>query len=98
MKVCIVPGPRNEEVIERMRGLLTHTDKTALDGYLELLSYKNTPEASAMLDALYYASQTGEAGLKDQEAYFDWLLMDDEFNYFIDRMSGELSLDSEDEE
>ena len=96
MKVCIVPGPRNEEMIEHMRRILTCEDKLALDGYLELLSYKNTPEASAMLDALYYASQTGKAGLKDQEAYLDWLLMDDEFNYFIDRMSGELSLDSED--
>lgn len=97
MKVKLVPGPRNEELIERIRRLIKSKDQVALDGYLELLSYKNTPEASAFLDALYYASQTGEAGLKDQEEYFDWLLFEEEFNYFVDRMTGELSLGSEDE-
>lgn len=98
MKVKLVPGPRNEELIERIRRLIKSKDQVALDGYLELLSYKRTPEASAFLDALYYASQTGEAGLKDQEEYFDWLLLEEEFNYFVDRMTGELSPDSEDEE
>ena len=93
MKVTIVPGPRNEELIERVCRILQCKGQSTLDGYLELVSHKNTPEASVWLDALYYASQTGDDGLKDQEAYFDWLLLDDEFNYFVDRMSGELSLD-----
>ena len=93
MKVTIVPGPRNEELIERVRRMLKCEEQNTLDEYLELISHKNTPEASAWLDALYYASQTGDAGLKDQESYFDWLLLDDDFNYFVDRMSGELLLD-----
>ena len=51
MKVTIVPGPRNEELIERVRRMLKCDKQNALDEYLELISHKNTPEASAWLDA-----------------------------------------------
>ena len=56
MKVTIVPGPRNEELIEHVRRMLKCEEQNTLGEYLELISHKNTPEAFAWLDALYYAS------------------------------------------
>ena len=41
-----------------------------------------------LLDALYYASECGEDGLKDQEDYFTYLLLKKERNYFAARLGG----------
>ena len=56
MKVTIVPGPRNEELIERVRRMLKCDEQNALDEYLELISHKNTPEASAWRESPDYDS------------------------------------------
>ena len=42
-----------------------------------------------MMDALYYASDLRDAAVKDQEKYFTWLMTDEEYGYYVDRMVGE---------
>lgn len=90
MKVKLVPGPRNEELIEFVRRIFTldpESDEFA-DAYEALQSHIKEPTASDMMDAAYYASECREAGVADQEMYLTWLMTDEEYGYFLDRMAG----------
>ena len=90
MKVNLVPGPRNEELIEYVRKIfeLDRNSEEFEDAYAELYGYIKEPNASDMMDAMYYASECREAGVENQEKYLNWLMTDEEFGYFLDRMAG----------
>ena len=90
MKVKLIPGPRNEELIEHVRKIfqLDRDSEEFENAYVELHSYIKEPNASDMMDAMYYASECREAGVADQEKYLNWLMTDEEFGYFLDRMAG----------
>ena len=90
MKVVMVPGPRNEELIQYVSKLLSlerDSDEWA-EAYDELYSHSSETDASDMMDAMYYASECREAGVEDQEKYLTWLMTDEEYGYFLDRMAG----------
>ena len=71
MKVVIVPGPRNEELIQYVSNLLAldHDSEEWDDAYAELYSHIKEADASDMMDALYYASELRDEAIKDQEKY-----------------------------
>lgn len=80
MEVKIVPGPRNEELIS----LIKKVKEANTDEAWEMLDeYKGTEE---YLDALFYACECGEEMLREQTEYFQWLLLNEEDEYYIDRM------------
>lgn len=80
MKVMLVPGPRNEELIS----LIKKVKDANTDEAWELLDeYEGTEE---YLDALFYACECGEEMLREQTEYFQWLLLNEEDEYYIDRM------------
>jgi hypothetical protein len=91
MKVVLVPGPRNEKLIEYVRSLLAldHDSEEWDDACVELYSHIKEADASDMMDALYYASELRDEAVKDQEKYLTWLMTDEEYGYFVDRMVGE---------
>lgn len=94
MKVVLIPGPRNEELIKYVNSLLSldrDSDEWA-DAYAELYGHIKEPDASDMMDALYYASDIRDEAMKDQEKYLTWLMTDEEYGYFLDRMAGEQEL------
>ena len=95
MKIRMIPGPRNEEMIDHVRKLFTlDQDSEEWEAiWDEVTDYKKTPEALDMMDALYYASEYGEDGLLDQEYYLNWLMAYEEFDYFLDRMFGEINFE-----
>ena len=91
MKVVMVPGPRNEELIQYVSKLLSlerDSDEWA-EAYDELYSHSSETDASDMMDALYYASNRRAEAIADQEKYLNWLMTDEEYGYFLDRMTGE---------
>lgn len=90
MKVKLVPGPRNEELIVFVRRIFTLDPESDefVDAYEALQSHIKEPTASDMMDAAYYASECREAGVADQEKYLTWLMTDEEYWYFLDRMAG----------
>ena len=91
MKVVLVPGPRNKELIQYVSKLLSldrDSDEWA-EAYDELYSHSGEPNASDMMDALYYASNRRAEAIADQEKYLNWLMTDEEYGYFLDRMTGE---------
>ena len=80
MEVKIVPGPRHEELIS----LIKKVKDTNTDEAWEILEeYEGTEE---YLDALFYACECGEEMLREQTEYFHWLLLNEEDEYYIDRM------------
>lgn len=80
MKVMLFPGPRNEELIS----LIKKVKDANNDEAWELLDeYEGTEE---YLDALFYACECGEEMLREQTEYFQWLLLNEENEYYIDRM------------
>lgn len=80
MEVKIVPGPRHEELIS----LIKKVKEANTDEAWEMLDeYKGTEE---YLDALFYACECGEEMLREQTEYFQWLLLNEEDEYYIDRM------------
>ena len=90
MKVKLVPGPRNEELIEYVRKIfeLDRDSEEFEDAYYELYGHNKEADASDMMDAMYYASECRDAGVADQEKYLTWLMTDEEYGYFLDRMAG----------
>lgn len=91
MKVVLVPGPRNEELIQYVSKILSldrDSDEWA-EAYDELYSHSSEPDASDMMDALYYASNRSAEAIADQEKYLNWLMTDEEYCHFLDRMTGE---------
>ena len=88
MKVKLIPGPRDEEkitIIQNARESLSEDDFYC---FLDQYCSKGCENQDVWFDALYYASEHGDVGVKEQEAYFNWLLADEEYQYFIERLLG----------
>ena len=88
MKVKLIPGPRDEEkiaIIQNARKSLSEEDFYC---FLNQYCSKGCNNQDVWFDALYYASEYGDKALKGQEAYLNWLLRDEEYDYFIERLLG----------
>lgn len=83
MKVVLVPGPRNEELIEKIREIKQKQD-------WDNLSIEGSSE---MYDAMYYACECGSIMLEDQRRYLEWLLLEEESQYYEERMLSDLEHD-----
>ena len=103
MKVVLVPGPRNEELIVMIRNVLNGsfrcgeyengyvgTDEVEQNNY-RLAAFKEIAEDAAskeeFLDAVYYACGQVQDGLGDREAYLEEQMYNDEFVYFVEALS-----------
>lgn len=96
MKVKLLPGPRNEELIECVHNLLAldRDSEEWYDAYGDIYGHIKEADASDMMDALYYASEYREAALVDQEKYLNWLMTNEEYGYFLDRMIGDIECET----
>ena len=88
MTVKLIHGPRNEEkiaIIQNARKSLSEDDFYC---FLDQNCSNSCDNQDVWFDALYYASEHGDAALESQEEYFNWLLRNEEYQYFIDRLLG----------
>jgi len=95
MKIMMIPGERNEELILKVREATAplHNEEGCEDSeYHECFeAIDNLIEEYGlveMFDALYYACENRDEMLQDQTSYFNDLLYCDEVNYYIGRMTG----------
>ena len=103
MKVMLVPGPRNEELILMIRNVLngsfhcgefengyTGTDEESRNDY-RMAAFSKIEEDTAskeeFLDAVYYACSQVQDDLEDREAYLEEQMYGDEFVYFVEALS-----------
>ena len=85
MKVVLVPGPRNEKLIS----LIKYAKEANPDEAWEALQeYEVTEE---YMDALFYACQNGEEMLREQCEYFQYALLNEENEYFFERMMADFT-------
>lgn len=85
MKVVLVPGPRNEELIrEILKNKATMSEEEWYAYACDLVADHD----EANFDALYYTCENGDAMLEDQASYFHDCLLWDEYYCYADRMSG----------
>ena len=88
MKIMMVPGARNEELIAKMNELREKD-------YVEMYDYFNELIAdygeSVAYDTLYYACEDGDEMLASQTAYFEYMLFNDEREYYVERMLHDLT-------
>ena len=80
MKIKMIPGEYNAELVEKVKNI-----KLLPDCEEELEALEAAYGKDALMDALYYACETRDERLADQEAYFQQQLMDEEFAYFVER-------------
>lgn len=82
MQIMIIPGPRDEQKIHQIklnREMLSKEDWEAF--------VSHCADDEEWLDALYYACDENQMGLKEQAEYFHDLLIHDERNYFAYRLA-----------
>ena len=95
MKIMMIPGERNEELILKVREAteVLRNDEGCEDSeYYECFEVINNLideyGLTEMFDALYYVCENRDEMLQQQTAYFNDLLYHDEVNYYIGRMTG----------
>ena len=79
MKIKMIPGEYNAELVKTIQKLAAENDIEALD------ELEDEYGRDAVMDALYYACAAKEEALADQEQYFNDLLKDDEYTYYVER-------------
>ena len=86
MKIVLVPGPRNEELVQEIlkKKLEFTEDEEAWVDYVTDLVWLG----DEYFDALYYACENGDEMLEEQAKYFHERLLDDEKYYYAGRMGG----------
>ncbi|MBQ8506942.1 MAG: hypothetical protein IJ466_05895 [Clostridia bacterium] len=86
MKIMMIPGERNEELILKAReataAYLADENSDAIDNLIDEYGLVDA------FDALYYACENGEKMLRQLTDYFLDLLYCDEANSYISRMTG----------
>lgn len=92
MKVVLIPGPRNEELIaeilEAKARLAADPDNDELMlEWGEFVDYCAC-QGDEYMDALYYACENGDEMLAEQAEYFHDCLLYDEKHYYAGRMGG----------
>lgn len=84
MKVILEVGPRNEELIEKVREAKLNGEDV----------WEIGKPSSEMYDALYYACECGDIMLEDQARFLQWLLLHEETEYYTERMLIDTNHDS----
>ena len=103
MIVKLIPGPRNDELITKVKAIMNGTlvctgFENGFSGENEedILLYQQTAldeladhceSKDELLDAIYYACGERKDALEDREAYFQEQMCGDEFNYFVEALS-----------
>lgn len=86
MKIMMIPGERNEELILKVREATAacRADETsdAIDNLTDEYGLVD------VFDAMYYACENRDEMLQQQIDYFLNLLYCEESNYYISRMTG----------
>lgn len=88
MKIMMIPGTRNEELIAKMKELRENDYDEMYDYFEELIADYGE---SVAYDTLYYACEDGDEMLESQAAYFEQVLFDDEREYYVERMLHDLT-------
>ena len=88
MKIMMIPGERNEELIAKMKEL-RENDYDEMYNYFEELICDYGE--SVAYDTLYYACECGDEMLASQAAYFEYTLFNDEREYYVERMVKDLT-------
>lgn len=103
MIVKLIPGPRNEKLITKVKDIMNGTfacsgfeNGSADETEEDILLYQQTAldklaehckSKDELLDAIYYACGERKDALEDREAYFQEQMCGDEFNYFVEALS-----------
>ena len=86
MKIMMIPGERNEELILKVREATADCradeNSDALDNLIDEYGLVD------VFDAMYYACENRDEMLQQQTDYFLNLLYCEESNYYISRMTG----------
>lgn len=88
MKIMMIPGARDEELIAKMKDLRENNYDEVYDYFEELIADYGE---SVAYDTLYYACEYGKEMLASQAAYFEQMLFNDEKEYYIERMLRDLT-------
>lgn len=86
MRIMMIPGERNEELILKVREATALLRKDETSEALDHLIDKY--DIVTVFDALYYACDNGKEMLQEQTDYFLDLLYCDEAQHYISRMNG----------
>ena len=85
MKIMMIPGERNEELILKVReataACRADVNSDALDNLIDEYGLVD------VFDAMYYACENRDEMLQQQTDYFLDLLYCDEVDYYISRMT-----------
>lgn len=84
MKVVLVPGPRNEELIEEIKRMKIELSSEDWEDYVCGL----VEQGDEYFDALYYACENGDQNLRTQARYFHESLLYHEKDYYASLMGG----------
>lgn len=101
MKIRLVVGPRNEEMISLVKCIMNCSFacsgfENGYEGDTEIALYQQTAldelakkceSKDELLDAIYYACGERQDELEDREDYFQEQMCGDEFGYFVDALS-----------
>ena len=82
MKVVLIPGPRDEELIAEILEAKSKMDADEWEEYMTDI----VCQGEAYMDAMYYACENGDEMLEDQAQYFENCLLGDESVYYAARM------------
>lgn len=86
MKIMMIPGERNEELILKVREATAECRADENSDAIDILI--DEYGLVDVFDALYYACEDGEEMRRQQTDYFLDLLYCDEANSYISRMTG----------
>ncbi|MGN0990519.1 MAG: hypothetical protein ACI4O4_03595 [Candidatus Ventricola sp.] len=84
MKVVLIPGPRDEELIEEMLEAKSRMDGEEWEEYM----LDCASRGEEYMDAIYYICENGDEMLEEQAQYFENCLLGDESAYYVARMGG----------
>ena len=84
MKVVLVPGPRNEELIDEIKRMKIDLPSEEWEEYVCRL----VEQGDECFDALYYACENGDQNLETQARYFHESLLCHEKDYYASLMGG----------
>lgn len=88
MKIMMIPGERNEELIAKMKELRENDYDEMYDYFDELISDYGE---SVAYDTLYYACEDGDEMLASHAAIFEYMLFNEEKEYYFERMHYDLT-------
>ena len=88
MRIMMIPGERNEELIEQTLAAIDTCKANDDSDYGPIITLIEQYGVEEVYDALYYACSEGDAKLTEQANYFYDQICYDEVDEFIDLMIG----------